>query len=130
MNLQFDVTCEATTNASGTFTASSASFCRWVAEAGLSTGAYSELLQQHDRDMNKCSISRTDFQHLQPTLTKDKPQADILNSFKNDSVALRVYLASADTYPSFFNGTLPSIGAPVAGFRQQHAHKNFAIFVC
>ena len=79
----------------------------WVEEAGLSAGAYNALLQQHDSGVNYRTVSRTVFQRTQPTLTKDKPQADILNSFKNDSAALSVYLASADTDPGFFMERYP-----------------------
>jgi hypothetical protein len=79
----------------------------WVEEAGLSAGAYNALLQQHDSGVNYRTVSRTVFQRTQPTLTADKPQADILNSFKNDSAALSVYLASADTDPGFFMERYP-----------------------
>jgi hypothetical protein len=79
----------------------------WVEEAGLSAGAYNALLQQHDSGVNYRAVSRTVFQKTQPTLTAGTPQADILNSFKNDSAALSVYLASADTDPGFFMERYP-----------------------
>jgi len=79
----------------------------WVEEASLSGGAYNALLQQHDSGVNYRSVSRTVFQRTQPTLTAGNAQNDILNSFKNDSAGLCVYLASADTDPGYFMTRYP-----------------------